>query len=242
MANTERVPVLRDTFQAAEAELRGGGNDAVARVIADEAGSVRYENVLDVVFEGALKAQGLEAKRPYKRIDIAVRDAGKIVVAIECKGMVANSHSTTGDRAPLDVHGIRTKLEPSARSRNCVLTDMQGLANKIPPNQRGPHLQVFVPVAYELYRQGGRDEWHRESKPWTTHPSFREIRGFLRRDLANWFHAQEGPCELLYATEEPIALRRANEFWLQSGKKAYPAYNALEAYVSFYAFFREVGA
>lgn len=231
---------LSKAFEAAEAYLRDAGNDVVAETIANEVGVIRYESILDSVLAESLRGQNLDTRQSYSRIDLAVIDGSMVAVAIECKGMIANSHSRNGDAVPLDVHGILTKLEPSKRSTNCVKTDMDRLTDKIPRGQRCSHLQVFVPVIYELYRTGGEEEWHRERKPWTSHSSFRDLRTSLKQDLIGWFHRQDDSCELLYATTEPIFLKRANEFWLRYSKAEYPKYHSLEAYVQFFAFFREV--
>lgn len=232
---------LKQAFKLAEAQLRGAMNGPIAAMIADEAGTVRYESLLNELFRAALAEAfpRCSAETELNRIDLCLVANGKVVVACECKGMVSNSHQ--GDRMAdsLDVHGIRTKLRPSHRSTNCLRTDLTALTRKIPQTMRGDHYQLFVPVVYELYRTGGEDEWLKERKPWVTQPGYRGKRDRLARDLLDWFHGYAPECRHLHSTPS-IRLEGADAVWKAKSRAAYPRFCSLDAYVSFHVFWRPV--
>ena len=244
---------LRTAFCLAERRLRGDENRTIATRIAAEATKVSYEKSLDVVFESALAEIfpncSVHRDRPaFNRIDICVVHNNSVVIAIESKGIVSNSHSGDGYRNSLDLRSIRTKLCPDARNldkktgkHNCLRTDIAEISGKIPAEMDGPRYEVFIPVVYELYRDGGwESDWLAEGKPWVTLPRFKELRENLKDDLSQWFHGEDPEISLMHAAQS-IELRDANELWLQQSRHRFPQYTSLEAYVSFFAFSRFVG-
>jgi hypothetical protein len=241
---TTTVPVSEDllvsAFSVAEARLRGPANYDVARRITDETKAVRYEGSLNSILVSALSNALPECsvQREYNKIDICAVHGSCVVVAIESKGMVANSHSGDRNRISIDLHGIRTKLYPDPRARNSMQTDVDDIANKIPQGMNCPRFEVFVPVIYELYREGGnRADWFAERKPWVTLPEFKELRKNMRDDFAEWFQREDPRINLIYAAES-VELENANELWRNQAQSRFPKFKSLEAYVSFYAFAR----
>ena len=225
---------LKAALERAEQSIRKNHNDAIAKTVADEAGNVSYEGILDRVIAEALRKVlvGHTVRRQLKRIDVTATKNGVVTVAVECKGMVSNSHKEHAERAT-DIFGINAKLK-------AVRKDMTHAPRKIPGDMHGPRWEVFIPVIYELYRSGGNiADWTKERKPWTTLPSFKKLRDNLTSDLAEWFGKQDSSVVLLHATR-PIKLRRANELWLKIAQRPYPGYQSLDAYMSFHAFGRRV--
>ena len=244
---------LRTAFRLAEQRLRGAENRTIAKRIAAEATKVSYEKSLDVIFASALADIlpncSVHCDRPaFNRLDICVVYNNFVVIAVESKGIVSNSHSGDGYSNSLDLKSIRTKLCPDARNlnkktgkHNCLRTDIAEISGKIPAEMNGPRYEVFIPVVYELYRDGGREsDWLAESKPWVTLPKFKKLRENLKDDLSQWFHGEDPEIRLMYAAQS-IELRDANELWLQQSKWKFPQYTSLEAYVSFFSFSRFVG-
>lgn len=241
---TSSIPVseelLRETFALAESRLIGDDNCTVTQRITNEAKRVQYEGSLNAILLSALSdiLPECSVSREYNKIDIAgIHDNG-VVVAIESKGTVANSHSSDRNRISLDVHGVRTKLYPDKRDTNSVQTDIAEISSKIPVGMKCSRFEIFVPVIYELYREGGdQSDWFSERKPWVTLPRFKELRSSMKDDLVAWFHGQDPRINLIHAAES-IELRDANELWLKQAQHRFPKFKSLEAYVSFYAFAR----
>ena len=183
------------------------------------------------------------AHREFNRpngIDIALVNGDGVVVAIETKGMVSNSHRGDRNRISIDVHGVRTKLYRDKRDNNSIESDIADSAGKIPIEMVCPRFELFVPVVYELYRQGGTEsDWFAERKPWVTLPGFEQLRENMKDDLTEWF-AREDPSFRLIHAAESVELRGANELWKRQSQRKYREYKSLEAYVSFYAFARFV--
>ena len=229
---------LRETFSLAEEMLRGESNHFVTRGITNESGSVRYEGLLNQLYVSALSIvfPGYEVEREHSDIDICVLDEGQVVTAIECKGMVSNARSRDLPiTRPLEVHGIRT------RKLGSVGEDIDGLEKKLLKTEKIPHYEVFVPVVYEIYRRRAtKSELHAEKKPWTTHPQFRKVRGYLKEDFSDWFERRYSDGFTLIHATRPIELKNANQFWLErfEGKEPWTPIN--KAYVSFFAFGRYV--
>ena len=234
--------LLKDAFALTERRLTGGDNLRIARRITNEVGRVQYEGSLNSILLSALSdtLPRCSVRREYNKIDIcAVMDDG-IVAAIETKGTVANSHAGDMNRNSIDVHGVRTKLCPDARDQNSVQTDIAEIAGKIPRGMECPRFEIFIPVVYELYREGGsRAEWFSERKPWVTLPGFKKLRQNMKEDLIEWFHREDPRFTLIHAAES-IELEGANELWRRQSRRRFPQFTSLEAYVSFYAFARFV--
>ena len=179
-------------------------------------------------------------RREYNRIDICALTDDGIVAAIETKGTVANSHAGDMNRISIDVHGVRTKLYPDARDQNSVQMDIAEITGKVPTGMDCPRFEIFIPVIYELYREGGsRADWFSERKPWVTLPGFKELRGSMKGDLTEWFRREDSRFTLIHAAES-IELQGANELWCRQSWRKFPQFTSLEAYVSFYAFSRFV--
>ena len=231
----------------ADERLRGTANAEVMKAITNDVRPAKYEGSLNRIIHSALSEmfEGCSVysagnPRELGKIDVCVVHDDGVVVAIESKGMVANSHRSDEHRMSIDLHGIRTKLYPDKRDQNSIQTDIAEISGKIPNSMKCPRFEVFVPIIYELYRKGGKySDWVRESKPWVTLPNFKDLKGRMRDDLSDWFDRQDPQIGLLHATES-IELREANEYWLRQSKAKYPEYESLEAYVSFYAFTRFV--
>ena len=241
---TSTIPVsedlLRSAFALAEKRLKGPDNHNVTQRITNETKVVRYEGSLNSILVSALSDTLPECsvKKEYRKIDICAIYGDDIVVALESKGMVANSHSSDQNRISLDLHGIRTKLYPDARARNSVQTDIAGVSGKIPQGMNCSRFELFVPVIYELYREGGdRSDWFAERKPWVTLPKFRELRKNMRGDFIEWFQREDPRISLVHAVES-VELRDANQLWNTQAKSSFPKFKSLEAYVSFYVFGR----
>ena len=236
------LELLQSAFGLAEDRLRGEANRLITQKVTSEAKTVRYEGSLNAVLQSALSDtfSRCSVKREYNKIDICMIHQEGIVAAIESKGMVANSHSSDRNRISIDLHGIRTKLYPDRRSSNSVQADISEISGKIPIGMECPRFEIFVPVVYELYRDGGsRADWFREKKPWVTLPKFKELRENMVDDLAEWFRREDPQISLIHATKS-VELRNANEFWLNQAQHRFPEFTSLEAYVSFYAFGRFV--
>ncbi len=168
---SQSVPIslelLRSAFALAEERLRGEWNRVITQAITcDEPGrNIQWERALDkliasIFSESFPNCSIHRNKKQFARIDICAVCDEQVTVAIECKGMVSNSHSDDLLRDSLDVHGIRTKLYRDKRSLNSVEEDIGKLPRKVASLEAGPHFEIFVPVIYELYRQGGQNEWH----------------------------------------------------------------------------------
>ncbi len=241
------VETLQNAFRLAEDRIRGEANTALTQKIATEAKAVRYEGSLNAIIKSALsdKFSGYSIESEYpkgvqKKIDLCMIRDNTIAVAIESKGMVANSHSRDQNRISIDLHGIRTKLYPDKRSSNSVQTDIAQIESKILPHLKAPHFELFIPVVYELYRSGGSSaDWFSEKKPWTTLPSFKQLRLAMKDDFAEWFYREDPNIQLIHAAES-IELREANKFWRKLAQHKFPKFNSLEAYVSFFVFGRFV--
>ena len=253
---TSPIPVseelLRNAFHLAEQRLHGENNHTITKKITAEAANVSWEKTLDVIFASAFgdvfpKCSVYRDRPEFNKLDICMVHEDAIVTAIESKGMVANSHSSDGHRNSLDLHGIRTKLYPDKRNwnkktekHNCVQTDIVEISGKIPTGMKGAHFELFIPVIYELYREGGtKADWHSEKKPRVTLPKFKELRGDMRDDLTQWFQREDPTIRLIHAAES-IELRDANKLWLKQAQWKFLQFTSLEAYVSFYAFARFV--
>ena len=241
--------LLRMAFAEAEDRIRGSANHNLTKKISNEVGRVQYEGSLNAIVHSALSdvISNCTAHLEFEKIDIGVIHENSIVVAIESKGMVANSHSNDENRISIDLHGIRTKLCPDRRNlnrrtgkHNCVQSDIAEISDKIPTAMQSPRFEVFLPVVYELYRDGGSPaDIYSERKPWVTLPGFRRLREGMSDDFAEWFHREDPRIRLIHSAEE-IELKRANEIWIEQSRHKYPAFTGLEAYVNFYAFARFV--
>ena len=237
--------LLKVAFENSEQLLRGDANYSLTRKITNEVGRVSYENNLNDLFSEGLRQAlpGCSVHREFNRpngIDIALVNEDGVVVAIEAKGMVSNSHRGDRNRISIDVHGVRTKLYPDKRDKNSVEVDIADIAGKIPENMVCPRFELFIPVVYELYREGGTEsDWFAERKPWVTLPEFKQLRGNMKYDLTEWFTREDPSFRLIHAAES-VELRNANEHWKRQSQRKYREYKSLEAYVSFYAFARFV--
>ena len=234
--------LLKDALTLTEIRLAGDDNLAVTRKVTNETRRVQYEGSLNSILISALSdtLAGCSVRSEYNKIDICALTDDGIVAAIETKGTVANSHAGDMNRVSIDVHGVRTKLYPDARDQNSVQTDIAEIASKIPTGMDCPRFEIFIPVIYELYREGGsRADWFSERKPWVTLPRFRELRGSMKGDLTEWFRREDPRFTLIHAAES-IELQGANELWRRQSRRRFPQFSSLEAYVSFYAFSRFV--
>ena len=185
--------LLKMAFAEAEYRIRGSANNDLTQKITNEVGRVQYEGSLNAIIHSALSdvVSDCTAHLEFEKIDISVIRENFIVVAIESKGMVANSHSRDKNRVSIDLHGIRTKLYPDRRNlnrrtgkHNCVQADIIEISEKVPPAMQSPRFEIFVPVVYELYRDGGRPaDIYSERKPWVTLPGFKRLRKGMRDDL-----------------------------------------------------------
>ena len=179
-----------------------------------------------------------EVGKGREKMDVCLLNAGgSVVAAIEGKMMVSNGTSKRASINPIEIHGIKTKLNGKQRS---VAKDIIGIEGKVATTGLVvPHYEIFVPIVYELYRSGGEDEWALNSKPWTTPTEFMEIRNELRSKLTQWFRESDKRIIPLYSTN-PIELIDADHFWQEQSAWLYPEYSSLKAYVSFFAFGRYV--
>ncbi len=238
---------IRNAFSLVDKRLKGDSNVEIMRAIANDARRASYEGSLNRIVHSALSdviedcyVYSAGQPRELHNIDICVVQSNDVVVAIESKGTVANSHSSDYHTSAIDLHGIRTKLWQDKRSPNSIQNDIKDISQKIPKSESCPRFEVFVPIIYELYREGGSPSvWFSERKPWVTLPKFRNLGVRLKDDLESWFYSQDPRFMLLHASES-VELRGANEYWLKTSKAKFPLYNSLEAYVSFYAFARFV--
>ena len=234
--------LLKDAFALTERRLTGSDNRRVTEKITNEVRRVQYEGSLNSILRSTLSdtLPRCSVRREYNKIDIcAVTDDG-IVAAIETKGTVANSHAGDMNRISIDVHGVRTKLYPDARDQNSVQKDIADIASKIPVSMECPRFEIFIPVIYELYREGGSQaEWFSERKPWVTLHGFKKLRDNMKEDLREWFHREDPSFTLIHAAES-IELEGAYELWRRQSRRRFPQFTSLEAYVSFYAFARFV--
>ena len=241
---TSSIPIseelLRKAFTLAENRLRGDSNRGVTERITNEAKRVQYEGSLNAILLSALSDTLPECSvsREYNKIDIAGIHSNGVVLAMESKAMVANSHSSDKNRISIDLFGIRMKLYPLRHDQNSIHTDMEGISDKIPAGMECSRFEIFVPVIYELYREGGnQSDWFSERKPWVTLPRFKELRNDMKGDFVEWFYREDPRVNLIHAAEA-IELRDANELWRKQAQRIFPKFKSLEAYVSFYAFAR----
>ncbi len=251
---TSSMPVsedkLKDAFALAQGKLRGDcWNAYITEKITDDTkgNSIQWETLLDKLFEESLKERFLDCDvrrnkaLPGKsqRIDLRIVCDELIAVAMECKGMVANSREGDLNGGALEVWGIRRKLYE--RKDNSVKLDIARIGNKIPANMDGDRLEVFVPVIYELYREGANhDELFKEGKPWTSHLHYLEQRESLKTELKRWFQSNyPNQFKLLYSAES-VELSDANRIWRDRHEEYPPCTPITKAYVSFYAFSRTV--
>ena len=238
---------LKSAFALVDERIRGNSNHEVMRAVANDARRANYEGSLNRIIHSALSdvfedccVYSAGQPRELHSIDICVVQNNDVVAAIESKGTVANSHNSDKHRSAIDLHGIRTKLWQDKRSPNSIQNDIKEISQKIPKSMNCPRFEVFVPVIYELYREGGNPSiWFSERKPWVTLPKFRDLRVRLKDDLESWFYSQDPQITLLHATEF-VELRGANENWLRTSRARHPQFTSLKAYVSFYAFTRFV--
>ncbi len=238
---------LGRAFTLVEERLRGDSNDEVMRAVSNDTRRADYEGSLNRIIHSALSDEfgdfsvySAGQPRELYGIDICVVQNNDVVAAIESKGTVANSHKSDSHGSAIDLHGIRTKLWQDKRSQNSIQNDIKDLSKKLPKSMNCPRFEVFLPVIYELYREGGNPSvWYSERKPWVTLPKFRDLRARLKDDLESWFYSQDPQIKLLHSTEF-VELRGTNEYWRKTSKSKYPQIKSLKAYVSFYAFTRFV--
>ena len=225
--------MLKKAFSLAEKLLRcEDKNRYITAKITNEVGRVPGEKLVNDVIAEALRDvfPRLDVKREHRLIDIGLmNEDGEIVAAVEGKMMVSNSRTCAIENS-IDVQGIYVKL-------NSVKKDINNIHKKI--GKSVDHYEIFVPIVYELYRSGGKNEWTKHKKPWTTLPKFKCVREGLAKDFDQWFKKRDNSIELIHATE-PIELRDANKMWLEQSQGEFPKYKSLEAYVSFFAFGRFV--
>ena len=72
--------------------------------------------------------------------------------------MVANSYPEVRLRDSLDPYSIRTKLQPDSRGSNNIEKDIAELSNKMHNSMAAGRFEIFVHIAYELYRSGTERE------------------------------------------------------------------------------------
>ena len=234
---------LREAFSLAEEMLRGDWNRTFAQSIVNERGRVQYEKSLDKLYMSALSSIFPDCEtRPKHRIDICMTKAGRVVTAIECKGMVSNASENDVFNNSLDVTGIRNKIWPNQWIKTTLTSDIEGIKDKIPYGAANPTLEIFVPGVYEIYRKEAktyRELFDVKNKPWATLPKFKKARRTLYRDLEELFFQDEYPDEFtsIYATK-PIELLNANQLWLERYTDVEPWAPISEAYVSFFVFGR----
>ena len=237
---------LKRAFSLAEDELKGESNRSITESIVNETlRSIQWEKSLDRLFVSTLSRVFPEfSLNPKHHIDICIiSKEGKFVGAIECKGMVSNSHRGDRFRDSLDVWGIRkAKLEPDNPCKNSVQRDIKRIEGKI--NKSGEiisHWEIFVPVVYEVYRDGATDaELYEERKPWTTHPNYRRVRKTLKEDFIKWFERKYPSEFTLIHPADHVELMHAKEIWSELCEGKASCTPVSEAYVSFFAFGRYV--
>ena len=158
---------------------------------------------------------------------------GRIVSGIECKGMVSNSHRSDGLKDSLDVWGIKR------RKLSLVEADIEGIGDKI--KSASPHWEIFVPIVYEIYRQGATDtELYEERKPWTTHQKYKRLRKTLKRDFTQWFERIYPSEFTLIHVADRLEFVNVGEIWSELCEGKASCTPVSEAYVSFFAFGRYV--
>ena len=230
---------LGSAFRLAEDILRRSGeeNRRVAREITDERKRrIEWEGQLNQVFKSAFESEfstpSYDVKlEDFERIDICLTRNGQIIAAIESKGMVSDDHTKRPPAFATSVGGIKRKLN------KMVQADIDGIDEKLQRTGAvGSHYQIFIPIIYELYRQGGEHEWHVQKRPWTTQSSYKDVRKGLDGELKRWFKLRDNRFELIHGTSDPIELWDANQLWLEQSSAKYPEYTSLEAFVSFFAF------
>ena len=230
---------LKEAFRLAEETLTGERNRFITKVITNEVSSIGgYEGLVNAVIARALHDTFLQrfvVKTEVKGIDVCLLHKGNVIVALEGKGMVSDSHTRRPPAFATSVGGIKTKLNKS------VQADIDRIDKRLERTGTvDSHYQIFIPIIYELYRQGGEREWHIQERPWTTQPSYKDVRKGLEGELKQWFKQRDNRFELIRGTSNPIELRDANQFWQEQSAWLYPKYKSLEAYVSFFAFGRYV--
>lgn len=232
---------LQYAFALAEDRIRGEDNSSLTQVITNEAKNVRYESSLNGILRSALSDTfpGYSVLTEYSNVDICVMQSASPIVAIESKGMVANSLSREDAGNPLDLHGINTKLNRDARDENSVQKDIDEIGRKLPNQMDRPLFELFVPIIYEFYRSGAvsdRDIYSGR-KPWVTPWEFKRLRLDLKNNLTSWFHKEDPQIGLIHAAEF-VELRDANDLWRKQVGQKFPGLSISQAYVSFYAFGR----
>ncbi|MDE2686680.1 MAG: hypothetical protein OXI16_04170 [Chloroflexota bacterium] len=247
MATRKQISMdsLEEVFSLAEELLKGDWNRTIAQSIVNEKGRVQYEKSLYKLYMSALTSIFPDCEiRPKHRIDICVTNAGRVVAAIECKGMVSNAAENDVFDNSLHVTGIRNKIWPNPWIKTTLTSDIEGIKDKIPYGAANPTLEIFIPCVYEIYRKGAktyRELFDVKNKPWTTLPKFKKAGRTLYRDLEELFFQDEYPDEFtpIHATK-PIELLSANQLWLERYRDEEPWTPISEAYVSFFVFGRYV--
>ena len=244
MASRIRISAkaLKKAFRLAEETLKGERNRSITEaVVNDTLRSIRWEKSLDGLFITTFSDVFPEYEIGTKhRIDICMSYDGQVSGAIECKGMVSNSHRPDRFKDSLDVQGIRGKLSPrNERNKNSIETDIERLETKMPSVLS--HWEIFVPIVYEIYRNGANDaELYEERKPWTTHPEYKRVRKTLREDFLKWFEGKyPGEFTLIHAADK-VELMNARRIWRELCRGKATCTPVSEAYVNFFAFGRYV--
>ena len=235
--------LLKSAFVLAENRLMGEDNLTITKGITNEVSNVSYEKTLNDILRTALSAifPSYSVCREYNRVDICIISENSIITAIESKGMVANSFRNDKNESALDLHGIRDKLQPSTLAKNSVRKDISRISAKIPSNKEGQRFEIFIPIVYELYREGATEaELFSNSKPWTTHSSYKQRRKTLKSDMTIWFQSNyPGQFSLVHSVES-IELPDVNQIWTDQQMGNCPWAPISEAYLSFFAFARFV--
>ena len=237
------IDSLRDAFSLSEDMLKGERNRSITKsIVNDMLRSIQWEKSLDRLFISTLSDVFPEYDvRPKHSIDICLASGGQIVGAIECKGMVSNSHSSDSFRDSLDVWGVgKAKLDPDNPKKNSVRTDIENIREKM-PDAFAAHWEIFVPIVYEVYRDGATTkELFEERKPWTTHPKYRRVRKTLKEDFIKWFERKYPSWFTLIHAADNVKLVDAKEIWTELCEGKVSCTPVSEAYVSFFAFGRYV--
>ncbi len=235
---------LKNAFQLAKEKLIDADwNGSIAEIITNDTPryQIPWENLTDKLFEEVLNEQfhNCIVRPQLGHIDLCVVCNGRITIAIECKGMFTDTRKKDLNGGPLGVWGIRRKLYQN--KSGSVKGDIDKISDKIPANMEYPRFEVFIPVVYEIYRKNPtHEELFRQSKPWTTHPKYKDQRKTLRTELAHWFQSNyPDKFELLYSAES-VELSDANRIWRERHQDRPPCTPITKAHVSFFAFGRFV--